>query len=99
MHSLGLSARQYTSGDADIDQLRLEVQEEKTSEANYQERVLMLYTWLGALQQQGADTRSYFDLDTRYYELEPRVNKQSGSNYQEALKQICQTIDEGLKKH
>jgi outer membrane protein assembly factor BamB len=98
MHSFGLSARQYSSGDADIDQLRLEVLKKKTSEANYQERVLMLYTWLGALQQQGADTRSYFDLDTRYYELEPRVNMQSGSNYQEALKQICQTIDEGFEQ-
>ena len=57
LSTISLSAQEYTSGDTDIDQLRLEVQEEKTNETNYRERVLSLYTWMGALQQQGADTR------------------------------------------
>ena len=95
LNTLSLSAQEYSSGDADIDKVRIEVQEHKTSEENYRERVLMLYMWMGALQQQGADTHSFFDLDTMYYQLEPRVNNLSGSEYQEALKQMCHTIDEG----
>ena len=96
--SFTLSAQEYTSGDADIDRQRLEVLEDKTNEANYRERVLTLYTWMGALQQQGADTRSFFDLDTEYYQLEPRVNNLSGREYHEALKQMCQTIDAGYQQ-
>ncbi len=98
MSTFGLSAQEYRSGDADIDQIRQEILKEQTSEANYRERVLTLYTWMGALQQQGADTRSFFDLDTRYYELEPLVNTQSGSAYKESLSQMYQTIDAGFRQ-
>ena len=93
--TLSLSAQEYSSGDADIDKQRLEVQEEKTSEANYRERVLMLYMWMGALQNQGASTRPYFDLDTRYYELQSKVNNQTGRDYEKSMVQLCRTIDEG----
>jgi len=95
--SLNLSA-QYTSGDPDIDQLRFEIKQNKTTEANYRERVLMLYMWMGSLQQQGANTRPYFDLDRKYYELESRVNNQTGDKYQEAMQQMCQTVDDGFKQ-
>jgi len=94
--TLVLSAQDYKSGDADIDKLRIELKEQHTTESNYRERVLMLYMWMGALQQQGADTRSFFDLDSKYYQLEPEVNNQKGSNYQQALKQMCQTVDRGV---
>ncbi len=98
MNTLSVSAQHYSSGDADIDRTRLEVRSEATSERNYRERVLMLYTWLGALQQQGADTRSYFDLDTRYYQLEPLVNQPSGTDDRDALRKMCLTIDSGFQQ-
>ncbi|TFG89453.1 MAG: hypothetical protein E4H16_03625, partial [Candidatus Atribacteria bacterium] len=96
--TLSLSAQEYPSGDADVDKVRVEVQQQKTSEENYRERVLMLYMWMGALQNQGANTRPYYDLDTKYYSLETKVNNQKGSNYQEALNQMCRTVDEGYKQ-
>jgi len=96
--TLSLSAQQYTSGDPDIDNMRLIVQEKKTTKANYKERVLMLYMWLGALQQQGANTFPYFDLDSKYYKLEPKVNNLTGDKHQEAIKEMCQTIDAGFEQ-
>lgn len=96
--TVSLSAQEYTSGSSDIDKTRIEVQKQKTTEENYRERVLMLYMWIGALQQQGADTHSLFDFDSKYYELEPKVNNQTGSKRQEALKQMCQTIDKGFEQ-
>ncbi len=93
-----LIAQEYKSGDVDIDNMRIEIQENKTTETNYREHVLMLYMWMGALQQQGADTRSYFDLDSKYYELEPKVNNQKGSKYQDALTEMCHTIDAGFEQ-
>jgi hypothetical protein len=96
--TLSLSAQEYTSGDPDIDKLRFEIKQNKTTEANYRERVLMLYMWMGSLQQQGANTRPYFDLDKKYYELESRVNNQTGEKYQEAMRQMCQTVDDGFEQ-
>ncbi len=75
LNTFNLSAQKYTSGDKDIDKARVEVKNEKTSEANFRERHLMLYMWLGALQQQGANTVSYYDLDKKYYQLERVINK------------------------
>ena len=96
--NLGLTAQIYSSGDADIDKIRVEVKEHNTTEADYRERVLMLYMWMGTLQQQGANTFPYFDLDSKYYELESKVNNQTGNNRLEAIKQICQTIDAGFEQ-
>jgi outer membrane protein assembly factor BamB len=93
-----LSAQENKSGDADIDKVRMEAKSKKTTEENFRERHLMLYMWMGALQQQGADTRSLFDMDTKYYQLEPKVNNQKSNQYQESLKQMCQTIDEGFEQ-
>ncbi len=93
-----LTAQKHKSGSADIDKLRVAVLEKETSEADYKERVLMLYMWMGALQQQGANTFPYFDLDSRYYKLQDQVNNQKGEKYQEAIKQMCQTVDDGFKE-
>ncbi|MCK5642902.1 MAG: PQQ-binding-like beta-propeller repeat protein, partial [Gammaproteobacteria bacterium] len=98
INPLSLSAQEYTSGDADIDKVRVEVIKQKTNETNFRERVLILYMWMGALQQQGADTREYYELDTKYYELEPKINNLKGEKYQEAVAQMCQTIDEGFEQ-
>ena len=70
-----LSAQEYKSGDAEIDKVRVEVKTQKTTATNFRERHLMLYMWLGALQQQGANTVSYYDLDKKYYQLERVINK------------------------
>lgn len=93
-----LTAQKYKSGSTDIDKVRIEVKAQKTTEADYKERVLMLYMWMGALQQQGANTFPYFDLDSRYYKLQDQVNNQEGEKYQEAIKQMCQTVDDGFKE-
>ena len=95
---LSVQAQLSPSGDPGIDQMRLEVLEEKTSEENFRERVLTLYMWIGALQQQGADTRPFYELDTRYYSLENRVNRASAGNDRDAMEQMCRTIDEGFQQ-
>jgi len=78
INTLSVSAKEYKSGDADIDKIRIEVKKQKTTEANFRERHLMLYMWMGALQHQGADTRSYFHLDMEYWGLEPKINSLKG---------------------
>ena len=71
---LNLSAQDYPSGDADIDGLRVELKTQKTNEDNYKERTKLLYMWMGALQQQGANTFPFFDLDRSYRDLETKIN-------------------------
>ena len=72
-NNINLSALEYKSGDADIDRVRAEVKRQKTTESNYKERTKILYMWLGALQQQGADTYPFYDLDLQYRQLETRI--------------------------
>ena len=74
INTLSLSAQEYKLGDPDIDKVRFEVLNQKTSEANYKERAKILYMWLGALQQLGAKTISFFDLDLQYRTLETEIN-------------------------
>jgi outer membrane protein assembly factor BamB len=111
-----LFAQEYPSGAADIDQVRKEVLEHKTNETNYQERTKILYMWMSALQQQGANTFPFFDLDRSYRNLETKINNtpafvqwktkhnsqeaksdpQKNEEYEEAVSQICETIDESF---
>jgi outer membrane protein assembly factor BamB len=118
INTVNISAQEYKGGDAEIDRVRAEVKKQKTTQANYKERTKILYMWLGALQQQGANTYPFFDLDLRYRTLEtkiantpafspwstkhdkpePEVNRKKSSEYQEAMVQICQTIDEGFEQ-
>ncbi len=72
--TLNLSAQEYKSGAEDIDKVRIEVKKQKTSEANYKERTKILYMWMSALQQQGANTFPFFDLDREYRNLETKIN-------------------------
>ena len=65
--------REYRLGDTDVDKARAEVKDQRTTESNYKERVKIMYAWLGALQQQGADTVSFFDLDLQYRTLETEI--------------------------
>ncbi len=70
-----LVAQKLISCDSDIDSVIAEVKKDKTTQSNFRERHLMLYMWLGALQQQGANTVSFYDIDKKYYQLERVVNK------------------------
>lgn len=72
--SAAISAQDYKSGDEDIDRVRLELKKQKTNEENYKERTKILYMWMSALQQQGANTFPFFDLDLRYRTLETKIN-------------------------
>ena len=74
INTMFTSAQEYKLGDPDIDEVRVEVMNNKTTEANYKERTKILYMWLGALQQQGANTISFFDLDLQYRTLETKIN-------------------------
>lgn len=116
--AMALSAQEHKSGDPGIDKVRNAVKTEKTNEANYRERVKILYMWMGALQQQGANTFPFFDLDRRYRQLETKINNtppfvqwitehdrqqagvppQKNEEYQEAVEQVCRTIDAGFAK-
>lgn len=70
-----LVAQKLISCDSDIDSVIAEVKKDKTTQSNFRERHLMLYMWLGALQQQGANTVSFYDIDKKYYQLERVINK------------------------
>jgi outer membrane protein assembly factor BamB len=85
----------YSSGSLDIDQTRREVASSSTDATNYQQRALVLFLWIGALQQQGADTRPFFDIDQRYYELESRASALSGNPSQSMQEELYRTIDRG----
>ncbi|MBK1876478.1 PQQ-binding-like beta-propeller repeat protein [Pelagicoccus mobilis] len=87
----------YTSGSNDIDAVRKAVQEEATTAENYRYRSLILYVWLGSVQQQSADTRPFFDVDTAYYRWEPRTLRGPDTEREKAIQEICKVIDEGFQ--
>ncbi len=70
----------YSSGSADIDTVRDEVELSPSNADNYRRRSLLLYMWLSALQQQGADTRLFTSADERYYQLEGRIEAATDKN-------------------
>lgn len=116
--TISLSAQTYPSGDPEIDRVRTEVREQKTKQDNYKDRTKILYMWMSALQQQGANTYPFFDLDLRYRQLETKINNtppfmewktqhsdaeeqditKKNKEFQEAVEQICRTIDEGFAR-
>jgi outer membrane protein assembly factor BamB len=90
------SSTLYPSGDAGIDQVRRELSADPTDAGNYRERALSLFLWLGALQQQGADTSPFFELDEEYHRLETVVNRAGkGEQSQSLVAQLCTVIDRG----
>lgn len=72
-------AAPVTSHDADIDHVRAEIKIAPTTAETYRERSLLMFLWLAALQQQGADTHPFFDIDKKYYQLEDAVLNKQGS--------------------
>jgi outer membrane protein assembly factor BamB len=92
------SAAVATSGDTDIDRVREVVRTTPTTAENYRERSLLMFLWLAALQQQGANTHPFFDIDRKYYQLENAVLGQQGAAREESMRQMGQTIDEGFAR-
>ena len=86
------AAQLPTSGDGDIDRVRAEVRVTPTTAEHYQRRALLLFTWLGSLQQQSADTHPFFDVDKNYYELERKTINGRGAAKEEAIRSICKVV-------
>jgi outer membrane protein assembly factor BamB len=95
--TVNISAQKTISGDVDIDNVIADVKKSKTTEANYKERSKMLYMWMGALQQQGAKTVSFYDLDKKFYALERKINN-SGSFFDLSTKHDKSKNDSNRKK-
>ena len=87
----------HSSGSPDIDRMRAEVKESPTTADNYQKRALLLFVWLGSVQQQCADTHSFFDIDKAYYQLEGKIVSGRGPAKEEAIRSICRVVDDGYK--
>ncbi len=86
----------HTSGSEDIDAVRKAVQESPTTADSYRYRSLMLFTWLGSIQQQSADTNPFFDIDKAYYQLEGRIVSGPEKGRNQAIQDICKVIDDGF---
>lgn len=86
-----------TSGDADIDRVRSAVRTSPTTAANYRQRSLLLITWIGSLQQQGADTHPLFEFDNQFNLHQKWVLRGQGAVKAKALKEIGKVIDEGYR--
>ena len=63
MSSVVASTNHPTSGDADIDRVRAEVRESKTTADNYELRGFLMKLWVVALQQQGAMMEDFMRID------------------------------------
>jgi len=83
----------HSSGSADIDAVRREVKVAPSNADNHRRRALLLYMWLSALQQQGADTRPFTDVDKRYYSLADRLATEDDERL---LAELTALVDEGF---
>jgi len=83
------------SASADIDAARRAVAASPTGEEDVQRRALLLYVWLGALQQQGADTRPFSGVDRHYHPLEARVARASDAERSSLVDGLTALVDEG----
>lgn len=87
----------HSSGSADIDAIRREVKASPTREDNHQRRALLLYMWLSALQQQGADTRPLTSVDRSYHPLSARIADAAEDDRSSLLPDLTALIDEGFR--
>ena len=94
-HSSNQQPPFHSSGNADIDAIRHKVAASPTRENNFRRRSLLLYMWLSALQQQGANTRPFMSVDKRYYLLEERIAQVSSAERTLLLHELTALIDEG----
>jgi outer membrane protein assembly factor BamB len=56
--------------------------------------MVLLYCWLGVLQQQGADTHPLFDFDSDCEPLQHRIVRGKGEAKAQAVKEMCKVIDD-----
>jgi len=85
-----------SSGSQAIDEARQAIAVRPTTTGTYRERSLLMFLWLSTLQQQGANTHSFFETDTRYYRSESAVLGRQGVAREEALLEMGKTIDSGF---
>lgn len=93
----GATTNFVSSGSADIDRARAEIKTSLTTAENYRERSLLLFIWLGSLQQQGANTHSFFDSDQAYYSLEGKVNRAKGPAKEKAILEMGEMLKKGYQ--
>ena len=91
------AAELRSSGSPDIDRARVEIKTSPTTEENYRERSLLLFIWLGCLQQQGANTHPFFDSDQAYYALEGKVNRAKGPAKEKAIQEMGAMLTKGYQ--
>lgn len=92
---LGAHDLPYTSGSARIDSVRRTLRTIPTTLENYRERTVLMYLWVGILQQRGADLRPFYDTDQAYYALEPQLNRSQGEQQSALLTQMAQVLEQG----
>ena len=96
-HASNPQAPLHSSGSADIDAIRREVKAAPSHQDNRQRRAFLLYMWLSALQQQGADTRPFMSVDRRYHPLEARIAEAADDERSSLLPELTALIDEGFR--
>ena len=75
----GHAGKFYPSGSDEIDKIRKEIEAKPTDKETFRERSILMFLWMGALQQQGADLRPFYDVDKDYKPLEAKVNSLTGA--------------------
>ena len=97
VNSVAQQSEFHSSGSADIDAVRQDVKASPTHEGNYRRRALLLYMWLSALQQQGAETRLYANMDNRFHPLDRRIVQAADDERALLLPGLTALIDEGYR--
>lgn len=88
----------YPSGDSEIDGVRKEITVHPTDVTNFRRRTVLLYDWVGALQQQGASLISFYTTDLNYYRLESKLLQSVGQDLLKTQKEMFALIDNGFKE-
>ncbi|MFY0654923.1 MAG: PQQ-binding-like beta-propeller repeat protein [Cyclobacteriaceae bacterium] len=87
-----------SSGSKEIDAVRKEIKSKPSTPDNFRERSVLMYMWLGAMQQQAIDLSSFFDTDAEYYRLEGLIKFGQGAKKEQAITDVCQLIDKGFSE-
>ncbi len=99
MSSVVASTNHPTSGDADIDHVRAEVRESKTTADNYELRGFLMKLWVVALQQQGAMMEDFMRIDQGLSRIVFWNTLHQGGKSQEytseQMEKLTSLIDEG----
>ncbi|WP_242158951.1 PQQ-binding-like beta-propeller repeat protein [Aestuariivivens sediminis] len=84
-----------SSGDLEIDSLRQRVLKDPSNQYNYEERALLMYLWMGSLQEQGADVSRFWEIDQKFHKL---VGYNRSKIDEQVLLEIGQVVDRGYEK-